>query len=231
MTDARRVYAGSSGAAMKYDVLTALGTLGCAADKYGQRTTLRLLTLITARYDWRTDTLATGQTEIARLWNVDTRTVKREMARLREREWLWLKVPSAKGRVASYGLGLAAILRDTRPVWAAVGPDYAARMAPEPVAPEAGNVVPFAPVVAGQGPWAAICQAFQSGEPGAYAAWIAPLRCAAEGEDGLLVLSAPTGFHESYVRSHYLGELARLARRQGIRDVVLGRTDDPRRGP
>ena len=221
---------GASGAALKYDLLTALGAEACAADKHRQRTSLRLMTLITARYDWRSDNLATGQTEIARLWSVDTRTVKREMARLREREWLWLKVPAAKGRVACYGLGIAAILRDTRPVWPAIGPDYVARMAPEPAAPDAGNVVPFAPVVAGQGPWAAICQAFQAGEPGAYAAWIAPIRCAAEGEAGRLVLHAPTGFHESYVRSHYLGELARLARRQGIAAVVLTGPDGRDRG-
>ncbi|WP_299819855.1 DnaA N-terminal domain-containing protein [uncultured Jannaschia sp.] len=229
MTGARPArIAGAAGAALKYDLLTALGAAACAGDKHRQRTALRLMTLITARYDWRADSLATGQAEIARLWSVDTRTVKREMARLREREWLWLKVPAAKGRVACYGLGIAAILRDTAFVWPAVGPDFAARLAPEPPASEAGNVVPFAPAVAGRGPWAAICGAFRESEPGAYAAWIAPLRCT--GEEDALRLHAPTGFHESYVRSHYLGELARLARRQGIAEVVLGGPDEPRRG-
>ena len=40
------------------------------------------MALITTRYNWQRDELTMGQGEIARLWSVDDRTVKREMARL-----------------------------------------------------------------------------------------------------------------------------------------------------
>jgi hypothetical protein len=39
------------------------------------------MALITMRYNWQRDELTTGQGEIAPLWSVDERTVKREMAR------------------------------------------------------------------------------------------------------------------------------------------------------
>ena len=97
---------GRYAASLKYDVLTALGAYACGGDKHRQRLALRLMTLVTARYNWQDDTVTTGQREIAALWSVDERTVKREMARLREMGWLVLKRASTRGRVACYGLGL-----------------------------------------------------------------------------------------------------------------------------
>ena len=99
---------------LKYDVLTAVGAWGCGGDKHRQKLVLRLITLLTARYNWQDDTLVTGQREIASLWSVDPRTVKREMAKMRDLGWLILKRPAARGRVACYGLGLDVILRETR---------------------------------------------------------------------------------------------------------------------
>jgi hypothetical protein len=74
---------GRNAAAHKYDILTAIGTYALSKGKHEQRLVLRLITLITARYNWGRDELAVGQREIARLWSVDERTVKREMAKLR----------------------------------------------------------------------------------------------------------------------------------------------------
>ena len=74
---------GRGAGARKYDILTALGAYALAQDKHMQRRVLRFLTLMTARYNWARNHLAVGQREIARLWAVDTRTVKREMAALR----------------------------------------------------------------------------------------------------------------------------------------------------
>ena len=74
---------GRSAAALKYDLLTVMGAYALSQDKGAQRLVLRLMTLVTARYNWKRDQLAVGQREIARLWQVDERTVKREMAKLR----------------------------------------------------------------------------------------------------------------------------------------------------
>ena len=80
--------AGHRDAARKYDIITALGAYALARNKHDQRLVLRLITLMTARYNWARNELAVGQREIARLWSVDERTVKREMAKLRGCGWL-----------------------------------------------------------------------------------------------------------------------------------------------
>ena len=208
-----RLRHGPHTAAFKYDLLTAMGAHACAADKHMQRTILRLMTLITSRYDWQRDALTTGQREIAALWSVDERTVKREIARLRERGWLVLRHPAARGRVACHGLGIDVILAATRPHWDAVGPDFVARLtgpAPETSAPSAvDNIIPFP--AATEGPWAEICRRFHSIDPATHLAWIAPLRFD-EINDGQLTLRAPSRFHASFVRTHHAAALLVHAR-------------------
>jgi hypothetical protein len=201
------------GPAFKYDLLTALGAHACRCDKHGQRLVLRLLTLVTARYDWRHDRLTTGQREIAALWAVDERTVKREMAKLRERGWLVLRHPAARGRVACYGLGMSAILADTRAAWGAVGADFEARLAGPAPEGQGGNVIPFpegdAPSPAG--PWGVVSARFRATDTAAHAAWIAPLRF--DGVvDVVLRVRAPSAFHASFVRTHFAETLLALAR-------------------
>ncbi|WP_281827055.1 hypothetical protein [Jannaschia rubra] len=205
------------GPAFKYDLLTALGAHACRSDKHAQRLVLRLMTLVTARYDWRHDRLSTGQREIAALWAVDERTVKREMAKLRERGWLVLRHPAARGRVACYGLGVPAILADTRRAWGAVGPDFEARLAGPVPEGQGANVIPFPEgsgpggEAAPAGPWGEVAARFRAADAAAHAAWIAPLRF--EGvADGVLRLRAPSAFHASFVRTHLAGTLADLAR-------------------
>ncbi len=75
---------GRDAAARKYDIITALGSYALAGSKHDHRIVLRFITLVTARYNWARNELAVGQREIARLWAVDERTVKREMARFLE---------------------------------------------------------------------------------------------------------------------------------------------------
>ena len=72
----------------KYDILSAMMAYGLRQDKHRQRLIMRLMSLITTRYNWQRDELSMGQAEIAKLWNVETRTVKREMAKLRSLGWL-----------------------------------------------------------------------------------------------------------------------------------------------
>lgn len=188
----------------KYDILTALGAYALAQSKHDQRRILRLITLMTARYNWRQDHLAVGQREIARLWSVDERTVKREMATLRAREWLRVKRQGNRGRVSEYGINLDRIESDTEAYWDAVGPDFSLRMG-QPK--DTGDVVPLrakaempAPIQDGS-EWALAKALLHSEDSGLYANWIAGLE-RFDRTGGRLVLQAPSRFHGAYVQQH-----------------------------
>ena len=220
--------AGRHAAAAKYDILTALGVMGCGGDKHLQRLVLRLITLIVARYNWQTDELCIGQREVAALWAVDERTVKRDFARLRERGWLVQKRAAARGRVAVHGLDLGAILAASRPDWGRVGPDFVARLAQPEAAPEppTGNVIAFpglAPRPEGQGTWARVLAQLASDSPALHAAWFAALVEDGAPEGGTLRLRAPSKFHATFVSSHHLHRLVTLARAvdPGVRGVEV----------
>jgi DNA-binding MarR family transcriptional regulator len=195
---------GRGAAAKKYDLLTAMGAYALASDKGTQRLILRLMTLITARYNWARDELAVGQREIARLWGCDERTVKREMAKLRARGWLTVRRQGARGRVTEYALAIERVLEETRPVWGAVGPDFELRMEGAP----APSVVPLpvrgevpAPDVSEGHEWALAQAVLHAEDAPLYAAWVRALR--REGRaGGRLMLSAPSRFHAAYVETH-----------------------------
>jgi hypothetical protein len=221
---------GRGAAARKYDLLTALGAHACQGDKHLQRLVLRFITLIVARYNWQADQLTIGQREIARLWSVDERTVKREMARLRALGWLVTKQAAARGRVAVHGLDLAAIRTATMPAWAAVGPDFAARMgAPESgtgTAGQGGNVVPFRtappePLPEDAGLWDRARARLQAESPALFDAWFRPLIETGRA-GGRLELAAPSRFHASYVATHLMGQLERAVRLEDAAIRTIG---------
>ena len=198
--------AGRSASAQKYDILTAMGAYALAEGKSAEKLVLRFLTLMTARYNWQRDELAVGQREIARLWNVDERTVKREMAKLRGRGWLVVKRQGARGRVTEYGIALDRILDDTQSRWAAVGPDFEHRLSNSPE-PEQ-NVVPLRPGTGAPAPdisdgreWSLAKAVLHAEDPATYSAWVQGLvRDSRAG--GRLTLRAPSRFHANYVAAH-----------------------------
>ena len=222
---------GRNAAALKYDLLSALGAHGLAAGPAEARLCLRLVTLIVARYDWSRDRLVTGQREIARMWTVEERTVKREMAKLRARGWLVVLRPGARGRVGEYRLDTARLLADTQSAFDRVGPDFAARMAgpgaavPGPAgdaraAPGSADGTCAAPGLAGdnvvplpaRGPgpdegagdeWARARVRLHQRDARLYRLWLADLTRA--GRDGAtLRLTIPSRFKASYIQTHLL---------------------------
>lgn len=212
---------GRNAAALKYDLLTALGTFALSQDKGPQRLVLRLMTLITARYNWARDELTVGQREIARLWHVDERTVKREMAKLRAMGWLVVTRQGARGRVSEYGLGIDRILADTALVFAAVGPDFEARLGASPESD--ANVVPLpvkptaAPEIPDGTEWSLAQAILHTQDSANFAVWFRELK--REGRaGGRLTLSAPSRFHASYVSTHLLSRLTAAC--QSIDDTV-----------
>lgn len=201
---------GRNAGAQKYDILTALGAFALSSDKHQQRLVLRLMTLVTARYNWARNELAVGQREIARLWSVDERTVKREMAKLRAMGWLVVHRQGARGRVTQYGISIEHILETTRDTWKNVGPDYDLRMQgdPEPakVVPlqVRGNVAP--PDISDGAEWTLARAVLHAEDQGLYGSWFQAL-IRAERAGGRLTLKAPSRFHAAYVQTHLLARL------------------------
>jgi hypothetical protein len=217
---------GREAASRKYDILSALMAFALAKDKHIQRQVLRVMALITTRYNWQRDELTMGQGEIARLWSVDDRTVKREMARLRAQGWLVLKRQGARGRVSTYGMDLNRMLEDTRPVWPLIGEDFVARLAPDEAAGQgASNVVPLraVPAPATDGSVWAEAQSWLHAEDAAtYGAWFHALTDAGL-EANALTLAAPTRFHATYVATNLKERLLAALRRidPSLRDVRI----------
>lgn len=199
--------AGPLAASVKYDLLTALGTYALSQKKGSQVLCLRFMTLLTARYNWGRNELSIGQREIARMWGVDERTVKREMAKLRVLGWLVVKSQGARGRVTKYGVDLAKVTDDTQPVWEAVGPDFKHRMEGQG-ATEESNVIPLkaaasvpAPEADDTSEWGLARSLLYAQNPTQYGNWIAGLERKAR-QGNCLVLRAPSRFHAHYVETH-----------------------------
>ncbi|MCU0826028.1 MAG: hypothetical protein MUE52_01135 [Tabrizicola sp.] len=219
--------AGREAASRKYDILSALMAFALSKDKHVQRQVLRLMALITTRYNWQRDELTMGQGEIARLWSVDDRTVKREMARFRALGWLVLKRQGARGRVSVYGIDLNRMLEDTRPAWPLIGEDFIARLEPgaETAGQGASNVVPLRAVpspVSDGTLWSAAQGALQAEDAAIYGAWFHALTNAGL-EANALTLAAPTRFHATYVTAHLKDRLLAALRRidPSLRDVQV----------
>ncbi|MDS9469210.1 hypothetical protein RGQ15_16740 [Paracoccus sp. MBLB3053] len=206
---------GRDAATKKYDLLSAMMAHALAGDKHRQRLILRLMSLITSRYNWQRDELTVGQREISRLWCVDERTVKREMAKLRAMGWVEIRQQGARGRVSVHGLNLERILSDTRPEWDHVGPDLVSRLSGQ-TETERSNVVPLhrspAPVPQGQGVWSEACRILAEEDRSLYEGWLAALVEAGH-QEGCLTLLAPSRFHATYVETHLLERLRSTVRR------------------
>lgn len=207
---------GRDAATKKYDILSAMLAHGLRQDKHKQRLVMRLMALITTRYNWQRDELTMGQTEIAKLWDVDTRTVKREMAKLRALGWLVEKRPAARGRVAVHGIAIDQIMLDSKPAWTAIGPDFVARVQPGQVDDAAAaNVVPLRPVAApiSDGTlWAEAQRVFHGQDEAGYAAWVEKLTVVGY-DGGQLTLMAPSRFHATYVATNLSARLMVILRR------------------
>lgn len=202
--------AGPGASAIKYDILTALLTTAAHEDGPRGRLALRLSLIITARYNWRQGRFNIGLKELARLWGVTERTVKRDMALLRSLGWIRLERAAARGRVAQYGIDLTRLLADTMPHWDAVGPDFVERMTstPEPVP---NNVVPLHSVelakpIEDGSIWPEVAARLIAQDEPVYAAWFSDLSFA-DCEAGCLTLTAPSPFIAQYVNTHLLARL------------------------
>ncbi|MEL6521593.1 MAG: hypothetical protein AAFQ66_11560, partial [Pseudomonadota bacterium] len=188
---------GQGAASRKYDLITALGAYALSLGKPEQRLVLRFITLLTARYNWKIDRLTTGQAEIARLWSCNTRTVKREMSKLRGLRWLRVVRQGTRGRVTEYSLDVEQIMDATQRLWPAVGPDFEERMTVTGTARSDVLVrksKPSPPPSPDGSDWSLVQATLHTEDSSLYRAWFAAMTCVGKNDDQL-VLSAPSRFH------------------------------------
>jgi DNA-binding transcriptional ArsR family regulator len=202
---------GPGAGVQKYDLLTALSVTALHGPPVLQTSIMRLMCLITARYNWHHDELSVGQSDMARMWSVNERTVKREVKRLTEAGLLICKRRGVKGRVATYRLNVPRIVALSEAHWAAVGSDYASRMARTHARPDrpadAPKVVALRDYVVpksdGGSPWDRVKARLSQADAASFQSWIARLEFRSF-EHGTLTLSAPSRFIENYVKTHFL---------------------------
>ncbi|WP_299950253.1 DnaA N-terminal domain-containing protein [uncultured Ruegeria sp.] len=200
---------GRSAPALKYDILSALAVYALTGDKHRHRSILRIMVLITTRYNWRSNELSIGREEIARLWSVNERTVKREMAKLRSAGWITVKRPAVRGRVAVYEIDIKQILLDTVDIWPVIGTDFQDRMQQEPA--QDTNVVPFhsklaIPPPEGEDVWGQVQSILHGRDPELWASWFQHLN-EAERAGGVATLIAPSRFMADYIAQKWAGRL------------------------
>lgn len=202
----------------KYDLLTAIAVAGLAGSPREQTTVLRLIAIVTARYNWLKDEIAMGQREMAAIWSVDERTAKREVKRLLESGLLLNLRPGVRGRVAVYRLNISEIQELGATHAHRVGVDFAARMTrTNQVEPSAIIRVDFSGAGIGTehfGPvgWQRAFARLAHSEPELAAAWFSQL--AVTEEEGTMTLAAPSSFHADYIRTHFMEKIHRAIRHE-----------------
>ena len=220
---------GPGAAVVKYDVITALSVLALRDGSTLQTTVLRLIALITARYNWKLDHFSVPQTDMARMWQVSDRTVKREVKRMVEAGLVICVRPGVRGRVAAYRLNYMQLSDNTRGIWADVGPDYDARMqemqgpadakivkvdfAAKP--PVASDILPQRDDV-----WGRVLTTLAETDPANLRNWYKKLDLVAV-EPDCVVLRAPSGFVAQFVQTHLSRALVTALSREVGRQVGL----------
>ena len=135
-----------------------------------------------------------------------------EMAKLRGLGWLVVKRQGARGRVTEYALAVEKLLKDTRPIWAAVGPDFEQRMegqGAKPAEATDAKVVPLQrqgravapPEVDSSTEWGLARSLLYTEDPARFSSWLAALT-RGERVGRRLYLTAPSRFHAHYVATH-----------------------------
>lgn len=220
----------------KYDILTALATEGLASGGIRQISMLRLIALVTARYNWSADEVTIGQREMSQLWSVDERTAKRETKRLIEAKLLEIIRPGVRGRVASYRLCRDEIYQQTSTTWCKVGPDYDARMNTR----KNGETLPDTKVVkvnfgnkmvelTSTTTWDKALQGIAVDQPGIYTAWFSTLNASEPDSEDILHIIAPSRFVADYVTTRFLALLENAMSKvcgRKIRCLICARDTD-----
>lgn len=205
---------GPEAGVLKYDLLTALSVAGMNGSPTFQTSMLRLIALVTARYNWRADEISMGQRDMARMWSVNERTAKREIKRLTEAGVLIRKRGGVRGRVGAYALNFREIAKMSEGCWPLVGPDFEQRMRSRYRETEVKVVqmsafakttgVPEIEQTDRSGTWAHVLSELAAADPDRFEAWFGRLTFH-KIEHGDLYLTAPTKFVQRYIETQLMG--------------------------
>ncbi len=198
----------------KYDLLTAMAIAGLNGKPTLQTSMLRLVAAITARYNWKLDELSVGQRDLARMWSVDERTVKREVKRLLDGKILLQLRPGVRGRVAAYRLNQDEVYRLSAPYWKQVGSDFLARMEDSrtmlSLSDDKVVRVDFRPRLPQESAWERTFTRLAESDPHLHRSWFATLLFE-NFVDDILKLRAPSSFVAQYILTHHSGRIRDVA--------------------
>lgn len=220
---------GPEAGVLKYDLLTALSVVGLNGSSTLQTSLMRLIAVITARYNWRSDEFVVGQRDLARMWSVNERTVKREIKRLTDMQLLICKRPGVRGRVGAYRLNQQRLAELSEPCWALVGPDFDHRMrekyAQRDVKVVQLNAYTPTPVPNGvsalPGTWERAMAHLARSEPDQFKSWFSRLEFVGL-DSGILTVKCPSTFVRRYIETHLTRPLLRAAQEElGPIDKVI----------
>ncbi|WP_439150655.1 DnaA N-terminal domain-containing protein [Sulfitobacter sp.] len=208
---------GPEASVIKYDLLTALSVAGLNGSPTLQTTLMRLIAAVTARYNWRADELTVGQRDLARMWSVNERTVKREIKRLLDGKILICKRGGVRGRVAAYQLNYDEIAKLSEPCWCLVGPDFDLRMKGRYQGQSTVKIVQLsdytkpaetedAAVQSAPGTWQRAMARLAKENADQFNAWFSQLKYTSF-DQGILRLRAPSKFAQRYIETHLMRPL------------------------
>lgn len=221
-------HTGPGAGVVKYDILTALSVMALRQSPTVQTTILRLIALVTARYNWKLDQFSVPQGDMARMWNVSDRTVKREVKRMVQTDLIQCIRPGVRGRVGAYRLNRAHLSNVSRDSWADVGPDFEDRMQqfaggeakvlkvdfinrhlPEPDLPSPGDDL-----------WGDVLRDLSTTDPANLRNWY--MKLTLDSVVGHRVrLTAPTAFVAQFVQTHLSRALIPALSRQIGQEAVV----------
>lgn len=115
-------------ASLKYDILSALAVAALSQKDRTRIDYFRLIALITSRYDWLRGEVSIGHSQLAELWSIDVRSVKRQVAYYADAGLMRKSRVGVRGRVTVYEIDLLKLIATTRPTLAKIGPDLEERL-------------------------------------------------------------------------------------------------------
>ncbi len=206
---------GPNSAVVKYDVISALTCVALTGARSQQTIIMRLINLITCRYNWRKNELSIGSKEVAELTFTSQRTAKRTLKALTDLRFLIVRLQGRKGRVTKYGLGITAIFEAAAPHTKPKYHQFCARIIADPLGASA-CVPPVDFKVEAQAcqQWNAICAVIADKSQPLYVSWFADM--VGSVTEGQLTVVCKTNFIQNYARTKLLPNIYGSAEAAGV---------------
>jgi len=207
---------GPNAAVAKYDVISALTCVALTGGRSQQTIIMRLINLITCRYNWRKNELSIGSEEVAELTFTSQRTAKRTLKALTDQRFLIVRLQGRKGRVTKYGLGLSAIFQAAAPHAKPKYHQFSERIDAVPLGTSISDpAIDFTVEAQPCQGWTAICTDIADKSQPLYVNWFADM--VGTVKNGELTVACKTNFIQNYARTKLLSNIYGSANAVGIK--------------